>query len=123
MEKPFLEKIKQKQVVFAVALTLLLALSVVVTVIPTASAHDPAWEVETWTFCVVSPNPIGVNQPTSIIFWLNLPPPTASGPSGDRWQFYIDLTSPDGTTDTLGPFTSDPVGGSYAQFTPDQVGK
>ena len=36
-------------------------------------------------YCNVAPNPIGLGQEVNVGFWLNLPPPTASGPFGDRW--------------------------------------
>jgi outer membrane protein assembly factor BamB len=34
----------------------------------------------------------------------------------------VEITKPDGSKETLGPFTSDPVGGGYAIYTPDQTG-
>jgi hypothetical protein len=34
----------------------------------------------------------------------------------------VDVTAPDGSEETLGPFTSDPVGGGYTWYTPTQVG-
>jgi hypothetical protein len=67
--------------------------------------------------------PIGVDQTALIVFWLNQLPPSAAGLGGDRWRdLTIDIVKPDGSTTTLGPFNSDPVGSSYAQFEPDQIG-
>jgi outer membrane protein assembly factor BamB len=55
--------------------------------------------------------------------WLHGAPPTAAGNAGDRWHdFTLEITKPDGTTETLGPFVSDPTGSTYALYTPDQVG-
>ncbi len=86
-------------------------------------AHTPPWNYPTWTYVVAYNNVIGVGQQEKIIYWLGVsPPPTASGQYGDRWSFYLDLTLPDGTKQTLGPYTSDPVGGGYAFYTPTQVG-
>jgi outer membrane protein assembly factor BamB len=34
----------------------------------------------------------------------------------------VKVIKPDGTTQTLGPFTSDATGGTYTTFTPDQLG-
>ena len=65
---------------------------------------------------------MGVGQAMLIQFWLNAIPPTASGALGDRWSLYVDVTAPDGSEETLGPFTSDPVGGGYTWYTPAQVG-
>jgi hypothetical protein len=115
-------KLMKNRTILSVSLILLLSFSMLLMIAPAATAHDPPWDVQTWTFCVVAPNPIGVAQTTSIVFWLNSPPPTASGPQGDRWQFYVDVTKPDNTKQTLGPFTSDAVGGAYTLYTPDQTG-
>ena len=42
---------------------------------------------------------------------------------GDRWRNQnIQITKPDGTKQTLGPFISDPVGSTYTMWSPDQVG-
>jgi hypothetical protein len=57
-----------------------------------------------------------------IVYWIDKLPPTASGAFGDRWTFTIGITKPDGSNETLGPFTSDPVGGGWVAYTPTQVG-
>jgi hypothetical protein len=91
--------------------------------IPTTNAHTPPWTITTvYCYTVVSPNIIGVGQTDSICFWSNEMPPTAVGTNGDRWSFSVDVTKPDGTHQTLGPITSDPVGNGYTPFTPDSVG-
>ena len=59
----------------------------------------------------------------ALVFWLNWVPPGSGGIAGDRWRnFTVEVTSPTGSKTTLGPFTSDPIGGGYSAFTPDQVG-
>jgi hypothetical protein len=118
---------KKNQTKSAATMTLLLilvlSLSTFIAFLPTASAHDPAWQVPRFAYVVASPNPVGVGQDALIVFWVNTYPPTAEGAYGDRWtNFMIDVTKPDGTTMTLGPFTSDPVGSSWATFKPDQPG-
>jgi outer membrane protein assembly factor BamB len=101
----------------------MLSLSAALSIVPTVSAHDPQLTIPTYAYLSVSPNPTGVNQPVSIIMWLDKYPPTANGQYGDRWQnLTVNVTSPDGSTQTLGPFTSDPVGDAYTSFTPDQTG-
>jgi hypothetical protein len=42
---------------------------------------------------------------------------------GDRWNFYLDITKPDGANETMGPYKSDPVGGSFTYYTPNQLGQ
>jgi hypothetical protein len=70
-----------------------------------------------------APNPVQVNTPIAIVFWVNVPPPTAGGNTGDRWQNYtLQITKPDATVVNLGPFVSDLVGSGYTLYTPDQTG-
>jgi hypothetical protein len=55
--------------------------------------------------------------------WIDKPPPTASGILGDRWiDMKIEITKPDGTKETLGPFKSDDAGGYTAVYTPTALG-
>ncbi|MCW3995757.1 MAG: PQQ-binding-like beta-propeller repeat protein [Candidatus Bathyarchaeota archaeon] len=107
-----------------IALFLMLSMIVPMMTLQTVSAHDPPWTVQVWCYVAVAPNVVGVGQETLITFWSNRIMPTASTDSryGDRWIFYLDITYPSGTNKTLGPFTSDPVGGSYTAFTPTEVG-
>lgn len=91
--------------------------------IPNASAHSPPWNIPTYSFCSVSPNPIGVGQSVRVNFWVDIPPPTAGVQFGDRWHnMTVVVTHPDGTTETLGPFTSDDTGGTVTTYTPSSVG-
>jgi hypothetical protein len=106
----------------AVILVLVLTISATLVALPIVGAHDPPLEFSTWCFISVSQNPIGVSQQTCVVFWLHDAPKTAVGATGDRWTFTIEITKPDGTKETLGPFTSDPVGGGWTYYTPDQVG-
>ena len=106
----------------AFVLILLMAFSFV-SMLPTANAHDPPWNVPTWAFLSVAPDPVGVGQHVFVNFWLDKTPPTANGPYGDLFEgLSVKVTKPDGTTQTLGPFTSDAVGGAWTQYTPTEVG-
>src|SRR5512138_2473475 len=112
-----------KLVTATVALIMLLGLSIIAASIPFASSHTPAWDIPTYAFVTTSPDTVGVNQYTLIVMWLDKYPPTAGGLGGDRWQgFSVAITKPDGTTQTLGPFASGPVGSTFTTYTPDQVG-
>ena len=107
------------------ALSILFVLSMIasITQIPDANAHTPAWQIPTYSFLNVSPNPVGVGQTVNVNFWLSLAPPTASGPYGDRWKaLTIIVTKPDGSNQTLGPFTTDDTGGTFTTFTPNVIG-
>ena len=116
-------KILQKNYkISTIALILVLTFSAILVALP-VTAHDPAWTVTTYTFLSAAPNPIGVDQTATILFWLSMVPPTASGAYGDRWTFNVEVTKPDGSKENLGPFTSDPVGSGYTFYTPDQIGE
>ena len=117
-----MSKTKKYSKISTIALILMLTFSVTILAIPLASAHDPAWSIPTVTLIAAAPETVGVGQYVSVMFWLSEPPPTAGGAYGDRWTFNLEVTKPDGNTKTLGPFTSDPVGGAFTTYTPDQVG-
>jgi outer membrane protein assembly factor BamB len=102
----------------AIALLLMLT-SMLIAATPIANAQYP---FKTYTYIVVSPNPVGVGQSVTILFWLQAAPPQISSTSYYGWNFTIVITKPDGTTLTAGPIESDPTGGSYYVFTPDVVG-
>ena len=112
----------KKKTATIVVLFLMLTIAIPFFALPTANAHTPAWQVPTWTYVSANPTPVGVGQEVTVVFWINWVPPTAAGKAGDRWFFYLDITKPDGTKQTVGPLTSDPVGGSYYIFTPDPAG-
>jgi outer membrane protein assembly factor BamB len=121
MEKRKMQKNKTAATMIALFLAFTIALTLVA--LPTANAHTPPWQVPTYSFINVSPNPIGAGQTVNVNFWLNIPPPTASGQYGDRWtNMTVVITKPNGNTETLKPFTSDAVGGAYTTYTPDVVG-
>jgi len=105
------------------ALFLMVTIAVTLVALPVANAHDPPWEMPTYAYIALSPHPVGVNQAVTAVFWIDKIPPTAAGIAGDRWKFYLDITNPEGNKQTVGPLTSDPVGGSWYTYTPDQVGE
>jgi hypothetical protein len=117
------DKPRGSKTIYATALILLLSLSGLLAIIPAVSAHDPAWTLPTYAFISIEPNPIGIGQDVFVNFWLDKVPPTAAIQYGDRWHnFTVTVTKPDGSTISLGPFTSDDVGGSHTTYKPDQLG-
>jgi outer membrane protein assembly factor BamB len=111
----------KKKTIFSLALILVISLAI----IPLSTdAHTPPWTIPTYAYIGVSPNPIGVGQTATIVFWLDKVPPTAAGLAGDVWRnIEIVVTKPDSTTDTLGPYSTDTVGGGYTTYTPDTTGE
>ncbi|MCW4016751.1 MAG: PQQ-like beta-propeller repeat protein [Candidatus Bathyarchaeota archaeon] len=115
---------KNKSKIPIIVLILVLIISATLVALPVVNAHDPALEITTHAFIVVSPNPIGINQQTQIVMCLLFNPPTGTGLGGDRWtNFEVTVTRPNGETETLGPFTSDSTGSTYTLYTPTQVGE
>jgi hypothetical protein len=115
-------KIFGKKTLCAITMILLMTFGAF-TVLPLASASNPPIQIPTYAYLAITPNPVGVNQPVFLVMWLHMAPPTAAGNAGDRWHdFTITVTKPDGTTQKLGPFTSDPTGSTYTSFTPPATG-
>jgi hypothetical protein len=82
-----------------------------------------AADLSTYAFLAVAPNPVGLGQSVDLTMWLsNIPPLDAQGWAIPWADFIIDVTKPDGTKQTLGPFASDPVGSQWAKYTPDMIG-
>ncbi len=105
--------------VITMAIVLLLAASIFAVTTPTVAAKD----VNTFLYLSVAPEPVGVAQTVYIIFWLHIPPPTAEGAFGDRWEgLTVTIMKPDGTNETKGPFTSDAVGSSVVTYVPTAPG-
>jgi outer membrane protein assembly factor BamB len=106
-----------------IALLLMLAITSTIVILPTANAHDPVWNVPTFAFISIAPNPVGVGQTVSISYWLDKLPPGGAGNAGERWVGWtMEVTKPDDTKQTIPLGTSDPVGGGYIAYTPDIVG-
>ena len=86
----------------------------------------------TWVYVSVSRDVIGVGQNILLIMWTNNVPPdigeesgVIDSPSGRQsWRHGItmEVTKPDNTVETFTIAESDPVGGAYIAFVPDQVG-
>jgi outer membrane protein assembly factor BamB len=86
-------------------------------------AHSAVDYFDLYAFLNIAPNPAGVGQTAYVNFWIDKVPPTAVGGWGYKWHnMTVTVTKPDGTTETLGPFDSDAVGGAWASYVPSQVG-
>jgi hypothetical protein len=123
MENTKMKMIFDKPKTASTALILMLTFSATILALPIVSAHDPPINIKTYAFLSLAPTPAAVNQPVFVYMWLSFFPPTAVGQWGDRWHdFKVEITSPSGNQETLGPFTSDPVGIAYSTYIPNEVG-
>jgi hypothetical protein len=119
--------VQKKSKIATIALILVLTFSAIIVALPIVSAHEPALNIPTYAYVIANPDPIGVGQTATVLFWvIGLPagvPATAAGVGGYRWiDMTIKITMPNGNTQTIGPLTSDPIGGSWIALTPDQIG-
>jgi len=79
----------------------------------------------TYLFCMVAPNPVGVGQTVLVNIQLDKTSPTATAFNrGDLFDgFTATITKPDGTVETKGPYKSWPTSGTFFYYTPNSVGE
>ncbi len=122
MRKNICEFPSKRTLILAIALLATLTISIL-PVYNFASARTYNGTIQTFAFLSIAPDPIGVGQTMYISMFLDKVTPTANGVGGDRWQnLVVIVTKPDGTNETLGPFTADAAGGAPATYTPTTTG-
>ena len=91
---------KNKIVAIAIAIFLTFSMSASIMLIPSASAHTPAWNIPTYAYITAAPNPVGVGQPIFITMWLtNIFSPAELLSNDYRFHNYRALyQAPNGTT-------------------------
>jgi hypothetical protein len=110
--------LKNKIAAIMIALILMLSMTASLIIIPAR-----ALELPTLLIISVSPNPAGVGQSVYVAAFTTNPPPTANRMMGDRWEgMTIEVTHPDGTKETLGPYHSDSTGGIGIAYVPTTIG-
>jgi len=109
-------------------LILLLATSIITStalLIPSTSAHTPSWDIPTFAYIQISPNPVGVGQETTVVFWLDKTFDPSTALTND-WRFHnyiLTITAPDGTeTQQTFDYIADSTSSQYTLYTPEQVG-
>lgn len=123
MEKKRKMSDKNKTAAIAIVILLTLGMTASMIIVPTANAHTPPWQVPTYAYISVAPNPVGVGQAVTVVFWLDKVPIGAEGVWGSRWHnMKVTVTKPDGTTDTVITRDSDANGGASTSYTPTQIG-
>jgi len=115
---------KNKKGAIAIAIFLMFSMAASMMLVPTASAHTPSWNVPTYAYINVSPNPVGTGQSVEVIVWLNLVIDGAAIPNDVRWHNYVlTITAPDGTKTTqTWAVVADSTGAQDYYFTPTQTG-
>jgi len=112
-----MNKTKSKTVLTIIPLILILAISA--TLVTSPLAIGQAARVYPYPYINAIPNPVQVNMPT--LFHVGCVYPTRR-PQLGWYDLTVEITKPDGTTEILGPVTTDTTGGTGIQYTPTMVG-
>ena len=118
--------IKNKKTTILIALFLVISMGASTLLLPTTSAHTPAWQIPTWAFVQPVIDPVGVGQSTYIYMWIDKTFGTDTALTND-WRFHnykLTITKPDGTTEihTFETVIDTTSSQSYS-YTPDMVGE
>ncbi|MCW3996832.1 MAG: PQQ-binding-like beta-propeller repeat protein [Candidatus Bathyarchaeota archaeon] len=114
--------LNNKRAVSISLITLLVTSAAILISAQTTTARYPGANFTTYCYVFPGQPVVGVGQTILIEMYLNAYPTTATGEMGDRWTFYLTITKPSGVNETKGPIISDPVGGAYIAYVPDEVG-
>jgi hypothetical protein len=102
----------------AILISLLMIASIGASTTLLQDAHAQLINYPSESFINVAPNPIGVGQSVTVDFFLAVP----LEDSERAVNMTVYVTSPAGTTTTLGPFVSDITGGTSTQYVPTAPG-
>jgi outer membrane protein assembly factor BamB len=102
----------------AIALILMFAMTISLVALPNATAQETG-TFQTYAFIGATPNPVGVGQET--LLHVGITRELASALYG--WEgLTVEVTRPDGHTETLGPFRTDSTGGTGTVYVPTMAG-
>ncbi len=116
---------KTRSVAIAIAILLIVSMTASTILIPSTNAHTPPWNIPTFAYINVAPNPIGVGQQASVIMWLDKTfDPTIALSNDYRFHNYnLTITKPDGTTEEHDfPIVKDTTSSQFYAYTPTAVG-
>ena len=115
----------------AISLLLILSIGASLMLIPSTSAHTPAWQIPTYAYIVVQPTPSGVGQPLTVYMWLDAVYGEQGGTNAQavvinnyRFSNYnLTIIAPDGSTNTtIFSYISDTTSSQSYVYTPTQLG-
>jgi hypothetical protein len=118
-----MSKIQKTKLMTAFSLILLLTIAMALaSFLPAVQAYE---ELPTFIELNVAPNPVGQGQTAYVNVFLSKPPPGAGlGGAGEMYEgITVEMVRPDGNKQVFGKYRSDPTGGAWFSFTPDQVGE
>lgn len=116
--------LKNKRTATIFALLIITCIAIPISALPSALAHNPAWQIPTTAYINVAPNPVGVGQRVSVVMWAGLVLPGAAVENDVRFHDYkLVITKPDATTETMTwSIVKDTTSTQTVSYTPNQVG-
>jgi hypothetical protein len=113
------EKMKNRKALTIMTSFLMLTIALTISITPNIFAQEEPMTKKTFPINSVTPNPVGVNQ--TVLITLGITDYTAPPQMG--WEgLTLEIVKPDGTSETLGPYHTDPTGLTGATYTPTMVG-
>ena len=122
---------RNKIIAIAIAILLTVSMAASTGLMPKVSAHYPGYQIPTYAYIDVNPNPIGVGQTATVFMWLNLIygigyDTTSYALLSNNYRFHnynLTVTSPDGNiTTTIYSVVQDSTSNQITSYTPTQVG-
>ena len=115
---------KNKIAAITIAIFFMLSMSASMMLIPTTSAHTPAWTITDHAYIALAPSPIGVGQTELITIWTAQPMPNALINNNIRKGPYtLIITAPNGAnTTTTWAYAANSGGILSTTFVPSVVG-
>ncbi len=111
----------KKQVLTTITLILMLTITSLMTTVNFASA-DVTTNIDTFSFILPAPSPVGVNQQVVVTFLIDKVNPVALIRSNWFTDITVTITKPDGNTETKTGLSADSTSAGWFVYTPDQVG-
>ncbi|MGO8805527.1 MAG: PQQ-binding-like beta-propeller repeat protein [Candidatus Bathyarchaeia archaeon] len=119
-----MKNLKNKIATIVISIFFILSMTTSLTLIPSASAHNPAWHVTDQAFISLAPNPVGVGQTETISIWTAQPLANAGTANNIRKENYkLTITAPGGVNTTQSwPVVANPGGELTTTFVPSTTG-
>jgi hypothetical protein len=116
-------KLQKNKTLAAIAITMILTLTVFTSSVQFASSAVTEWN--TFAYVMAFPDPVGIGQKIVVSLQIDKVNPLAEGVSGGEHfrGFSCKITKPDGTTESKGPFESAAMSGAWFYYIPTMAGK
>ena len=113
-----MKKTNVKSKLSTIAIITVLAISTMLFALPSVNAQ--ANSIFAFPYVNAVPNPTEVN--TVVVIHVGSVYPTPNPPVPGWSGLTVEITKPDGSSETLGPINTDSTGGTGVIYTPTQVG-